>query len=116
MEVREYLDDEGRNPYALWFSGLSDEQAVARILVARARMEDGNLGDSHSIGKGVMERRIHYGPGYRIYYGREDDKIVILLGGGTKKRQSRDVAEAQALWARHKADRRKDEQKRGSHG
>ena len=61
-------------------------------------MEAGNLGDVKSVGKGVLERRIFYGPGYRIYFGLDSNRVVILLTGGTKKRQSRDITLAQEYW------------------
>ena len=61
-------------------------------------MEQGNFGDSKSVGGGVRELRIHYGPGYRVYYGQDGDRLIILLGGGSKKRQSQDIAQAIARW------------------
>jgi putative addiction module killer protein len=105
--VQEYLDRDGHSPFALWFSALKDATARARISTAIFRMEDGNFGDSKSVGEGVFERRIDYGPGYRIYFGRDGDALVILLGGGTKKKQAKDIENARAGWDDYKARRRK---------
>ena len=68
-------------------------------------MELGNFGDHKSVGGGVSELRVPFGPGYRLYYGREGNTLVILLGGGTKARQARDIATAQARWQAYKQER-----------
>lgn len=75
---------------------------MPRVATAIFRMEDGNLGDSKTVGEGVLERRIDYGPGYRIYFGRDGDRLVILLGGGTKKGQAKDIKNARSRWANYK--------------
>lgn len=90
LEVREYLDEGGVSPFADWFAGL-DAVAAAKITVAVARIEQGNLSHAQSVGEGVLEYRLHFGPGYRVYFGRDGDMLVILLAGGTKKRQQRDI-------------------------
>ena len=82
--------------------------AAVKVSTAVARMEAGNFSDTRSVGGGVTERRIHAGPGYRIYFGRDGDALIILLGGGTKQRQRSDIAEAQSLWQEYR--RRKDEE------
>lgn len=69
-------------------------------------METGNLGDTRSVGDGVLERRIDAGPGYRIYFGRDGDKLVVLLVGGTKRRQQRDIDKARTCWADYKRRRK----------
>ena len=97
IEVREYLDRDGRSPYANWFDGLG-AQAAAKVAVAVTRMEQGNLSNVKAVGGGVLERRIDFGPGYRIYFGKDGDRLVILLGGGTKKRQQKDIDAAQTCW------------------
>lgn len=99
MEIREYVTEDGRNPFREWLEGLADRQARARIDVRLTRVRLGNLGDSRSVGGGVQELRIHYGPGYRLYFARHGDDVVILLVGGDKSGQSRDIRLAQALWA-----------------
>ncbi len=70
-------------------------------------MENGNFSNVKSVGQGVHEYKLDFGPGYRIYFGRDGDKIVVLLGGGTKKRQSRDIQTAQALWQEYKQRKKK---------
>lgn len=68
-------------------------------------MEQGNLGDSKSLGGGVQELRVDYGPGYRVYYGKDGDRLIILLAGGTKRSQSRDIQEAKRRWTNYKQQR-----------
>lgn len=101
IEIREYLDPTGRSPYARWFSRL-DVQAATKVAVALARMTQGNLAQVKGVGAGVYEYRIDFGPGYRIYFGKDGERLVILLGGGTKKRQQDDIAAAHALWQDYK--------------
>jgi len=107
MQVLEYLEASGRSPFRRWFDGL-DPLAAAKITIALARLELGNLSNAKGVGSGVLEARIDFGPGYRVYFGRDGDALVILLGGGTKQRQQNDIAVAQARWADYK--RRKKEQ------
>jgi putative addiction module killer protein len=101
LELRYYLAADGRSPFEEWFSGL-DAAAGAKVTVAVARLEQGNLSNVKSVGEGVLEYRIDWGPGYRIYFGRDGNVLVILLTGGTKKRQQRDIDTAKALWADYK--------------
>lgn len=102
FEVREYLDEEGRSPFAQWFLGLTDMAGAARITSSIDRMRAGNLGDHKSVGGGVFERRVDFGPGYRVYFAREGSRVVLLLGGGTKKRQAQDIETARQRWANHR--------------
>lgn len=104
-EVVEYIRDNGRCPFAEWFERL-DDQAAAKVVTTLERMKAGNFGDHKSVGQGVIERRINYGPGYRIYFGRDGAKLVVLVGGGTKSRQSSDIKQAQETWAEYKATKR----------
>jgi putative addiction module killer protein len=85
------------SPYAKWFNRLN-AAAAARVVTALLRMEQGNFSNTKGIGGGVLEYRIDFGPGYHIYFGRDGDRIVILLGGGTKKRQQKDIETARTLW------------------
>lgn len=101
MEIREYLDGAGNSPFAAWFGKL-DAQAAAKVTIAVVRMETGNLSNVKTVGGGVMEYRVNWGPGYRIYFGRDGDELVILLAGGTKRRQQRDIEDAQNRWAEFK--------------
>lgn len=83
--------------FEAWIDGLKDMRAVARIEARLRRLSLGHLGDAKSLGDGVSEMRIDYGPGYRLYFTRRGDRIVILLCGGDKKRQSDDIARAKQL-------------------
>jgi putative addiction module killer protein len=83
--------------FSAWLRGLQDANAVARIVARIRRMEQGNPGDVRSLGEGVMEMRISYGPGYRVYYLPRGAQIVILLCGGDKRTQRRDIKRAQML-------------------
>lgn len=100
-KVTEYLS-KGSSPFAKWFAGL-DAFAAAKVAVALYRLEQGNFSNVKTIGKGVSEYKIAFGPGYRIYFGQEGNEIVILLGGGSKKTQVKDISAAQKLWAEYKA-------------
>ena len=105
VEIRYYVSADSREPFAEWFAEL-DPVASAKITRALARMEQGNLSNVKSVGEGVLEYRIDFGPGYRIYFGRDGDTIVILLTGGTKKRQQRDIGTAQDYWRTYKQGKR----------
>ena len=80
--------------FAKWIDGLRDVRARARILVRIERLVEGNPGDVRPVGEGVSEMRIDYGPGYRVYYKKQGSKLVILLAGGDKRSQSRDIKNA----------------------
>ena len=108
IDVREYLAADGSSPYAKWFNALN-APAAAKVAIAITRMAQGNLSNAKSVGGGIQEYRIDFGPGYRIYFGRDGDRLVILLGGGTKKRQQNDIHRAQNLWSDYR--RRKKEEK-----
>jgi len=101
IKVAELLLSDGSSPYADWFNSL-DPQAAAKVAIATLRMEQGNL-SSVKWFRGIGEYRLDWGPGYRIYLAREGDAIIILLGGGTKRGQQRDIDRALALWAQYKA-------------
>jgi len=105
VDIRYYVSASGDEPFADWFA---DVEAVARAKVTRAiaRIEQGNFSNVKAVGEGVMEYRIDFGPGYRIYFGRDGDTLVILLTGGTKKRQQRDIDAAHAYWRDYKQAKR----------
>jgi len=105
VQIVEYLDLRGRSPFADWFDNLN-AQAAAKVTIALTRIEQGNLSNVKGVGAGVLEYRIDFGPGYRIYFGRDGDTLIILLAGGTKARQQNDIAGAQARWADYKRRRR----------
>jgi putative addiction module killer protein len=83
--------------YSKWYRKLRDRQAQSRILIRLRRLSLGNFGDAAPVGEGVSELRIHYGPGYRVYFVRRGGRIIILLGGGEKSTQDKDIAAAKAL-------------------
>jgi putative addiction module killer protein len=105
MELREFEDENGRRPFGVWLRAL-DAVTTARVQRALARLEAGNTSNVKGVGAGVFELKMDFGPGYRVYFGKDGVEIVILLGGGTKKRQDRDIQTAQALWQNYK-DRKK---------
>jgi putative addiction module killer protein len=98
LTIREYLDDIGRSPFRQWLVGL-DQVARARIQARILRFELGNLGDHKQVGGGVWEARLDFGPGYRIYFGRSGRDLVLLLVGGDKGSQRKDINLAKEFWA-----------------
>ena len=99
IEIVHYQEASGRYPFREWISKLRDAMAKARIVARLAQVEAGNLGDSKPVGEGVIELRIDVGAGYRVYCGRHGLSWVILLCGGDKDSQSRDIVRAKAFWA-----------------
>jgi len=93
--VREYIREDGSSPFKQWFDGLN-HQAAAKVAVTVARLETGNTSNVKWL-SGIGECRIDWGPGYRIYLVKERNELIILLGGGTKKRQQRDIRRARDL-------------------
>jgi putative addiction module killer protein len=105
LEVRYYVSGQG-SPFADWFAEL-EPIARAKVTTALARIEQGNLSNVKPVGSGVLEFKIDFGPGYRVYFGRDGDVLVILLCGGTKKRQQRDIERAIVSWQDYKRHKRK---------
>jgi putative addiction module killer protein len=101
IDVREYLDAAGRSPFGDWFADL-EAVAAAKVTVALTRIAAGNLSNVKSVAAGVFEYKMDFGPGYRVYFGRSGRTLIILLAGGTKKRQQRDIEMAHARWADYK--------------
>jgi putative addiction module killer protein len=97
IEIRQYVDRTGKNAFERWFDKL-DETVQARVTVYLDRLERGNTGASKSIGGMLRELRLDFGPGYRIYFGWEGEQVVILLGGGSKRRQQADIERVRTLW------------------
>jgi putative addiction module killer protein len=108
IDIKIYETSEGSSPFDEWFMGL-DTQAALKIRTAIARMEIGNKGDTKTVGNGVLERRINYGPGYRIYFAMDGATLIILLYGGTKKRQDKDIETAKKYWADYKIRKKQGE-------
>ncbi len=103
VKIVEYLKDES-SVFGKWFAEL-DVHAAAKVTTALYRLEQGNFSNVKSIGKGVSEYKIDFGPGYRIYFGQEGKDLIILLGGGSKKTQGKDIKKAHLLWAQYKMDK-----------
>lgn len=97
FRIREYLTDRGASPFREWLDEL-DVTARARVQARVLRFESGNLGDYKSVGGGVLESRLDFGPGYRIYFGIHESDLVLLLVGGTKRTQQRDIRQAREYW------------------
>ena len=101
--VQTLVLDNGRCPFDEWLESLRDRTYVRAIDGRLTRVRDGNFGDHKSVREGVFELRIPKGPGLRIYYGLDGDTLVILLGGGDKSTQEKDIRQAQELWRAYKA-------------
>ena len=104
VRVLEYLDPQDRSPYAKWFDGLN-AIAAAKIASAIYRLAEGNLSNVKGVGSGVFERKIDFGPGYRIYFGKDGEAVVILLGGSSKQRQQEAIEAAKERWADYRRRR-----------
>jgi len=107
-KVEEYLREDGVSPYEEWFMGL-DTMAAAKITTVKLKLEQGNLSNVKWF-QGIGEYRLDWGPGYRVYIGQDGDRLIILLGGGTKKGQQKDVDRAVAMWKEYIA--RKSQRKK----
>jgi putative addiction module killer protein len=112
QRIRIYQKEDGNRPFSDWFNKLRDRKAQVRIDARLARVQLGNFGDAKAVGEGVLELRIDYGPGYRVYLGRDGSAIVILLLGGDKRAQSKDIDTAKRYWADYQA--RKTEESNGT--
>lgn len=103
-ELFAYRDAEGREPFYTWFNDL-DPQAAAKVRRALAQLEAGNMSEVKPVGGGVSERRIHWGKGLRVYFGQAGQTRLILLGGGTKDTQAKDIRSAGEWWTDYKQRR-----------
>ena len=108
VDIREYLDHDGRSPLREWRSKLNPE-ARRKVTTALYRVGLGNFSNVQGVGAGVFECKVNFGPGYRVYFGKDGEQIVILLGGGTKQRQQNDISMALGRWEDYK--QRKKQQK-----
>lgn len=110
FDVEEYLDGDGRSPFADWLNRL-DAVTAARVTTVLHRLEQGNLGDVAPVGEGVSERRVDFGPGYRIYFGSTKSASrtsIVLLAGGSKRRQQRDIRKAKFRWKDYRRRQREE--------
>lgn len=101
IEIREYLSGAGKSPFGIWFSRLNGP-AAAKVTTALERITNGNFSNVKALGAGVSEYKIDFGPGYRIYFAKDGDTLVILLAGGSKRDQSGDIKVAKANWVDYK--------------
>jgi putative addiction module killer protein len=104
FEIKEYTEAD-RSPFADWFDSL-DAVTAARVDKYIRRLETGNFGAAKALNEGIFELRLDFGPGYRVYYGRDGKTIIILLGGGSKRRQSADIVAAIERWKRYKQSKK----------
>jgi len=98
LRILEYLDPQARSPFAAWFEGLN-AVAAAKATAAIYQLTVGNWSNVKGVGAGVFERKIDVGPGYRVYFGKDGERLVILLGGSTKQRQQQAIEMAKKRWA-----------------
>ncbi|EME70769.1 addiction module killer protein [Paramagnetospirillum caucaseum] len=101
IDVVEYLDEDGYNPFGRWFDHL-DARTAAKVAVVRVKLAAGHLGNVKPVGEGVSEYRIDFGPGYRVYFGQDGKRLILLLLGGDKTTQPGDIAKAKVLWEDYK--------------
>ena len=101
-EIQYYRTSNDRRPFIEWLESIRDKSTQNRIDKRLERLEDGNFGDCQSVGDGVFELRFRFGPGYRIYFGQIDNALVLLLCGGDKTSQARDIKRAKTYWREYK--------------
>lgn len=102
IKIEHYLLENGSDPFDEWLQSLKDTRGRAKIKVRLRRMSLGNFGDHKGLGDGVSELRFEYGPGYRVYYGNINNLVVLLLCGGAKPTQSKDIETAKRYWQEYK--------------
>lgn len=105
IELRVYTEPDGKQPFIKWLESI-DRQTRTRVNIALLKLEEGNIGNLKSVGDGVHEIRLTFGAGVRIYLGYEGHELVILLYGGTKRRQSADISKAKAIWQKYLTEKR----------
>lgn len=105
IEIQYYRSQKGRQPFIEWFKSIRDRNTRNRVERRLKRLEDGNFGDCQSVGGGVFELRLHFGPGYRIYFGQISNRLILLLCGGDKTSQQRDIESAKSYLIEYKETR-----------
>ena len=100
--LKEYETPDGKVPYLDWLHALKDSRTRAIIRNRVDRLEEGNPGNWNSVGGGVYELKIYFGPGYRVYFGEDGPVLVVLLCGGDKKTQKKDIQTAQKYWEQYR--------------
>ena len=107
VQIREYIDANGRNLFAKWFDRLP-AQAAAKVSTVLYRIELGNHSSVKGLGGGIYESRINFGAGYRVYFGKDGNALIILLCGGTKKQQQSDIETARRLWSDYRQRKKRE--------
>jgi putative addiction module killer protein len=115
IKVTEYETEDGKRPFEKWFSSLGSKAAL-KVNTAIVQMECGSFGDHKSVGSGVLERRINFEKGYRVYFAKDGNELVILFCGGTKSRQQSDIKTAQEYWAEYKKRKKRQKKEREKKG
>lgn len=98
-----YAESEGREPFTEWLTGLEDARNRRRILTRLRRLEQGNFGDARALKAGVHELRLFFGPGFRVYFGEDSGQLIVLLCGGDKSTQRRDIETAVTYWQEYQS-------------
>ena len=96
IQIKLLEPDEGKVPFEQWYDSLKDKVTKVRIRRRLDRVELGNFGDTESVGEGIYELRLHFGSGYRVYFARVGNTVIVLIGGGDKSSQNTDIAQAKA--------------------
>lgn len=102
IQIKLLETNDGKIPFQKWYNSLKDKVTKVKIRRRLDRLELGNFGDTESVGKGIYELRFHFGGGYRIYFSRVGNFVIILIGGGDKSTQKKDIAKAQEIWSKYK--------------
>ena len=110
IEFTEYIDANGKSPFAQWFDAL-DAVAATKIRVYTTRVELGNYSNVEPIGEGLSEIKIDFGPGFRVYFRKEKEKLLLLLGGSSKKGQQKAIDAAKLAWKKYDSDRKQSARK-----
>ena len=101
VRLLEYVDPEGRSPYGIWFESLN-APAAAKVTLAVYQLAAGNRSNVKGVGSGALERKIDFGPGYRVYFAKDGETVLLLLGGGTKQRQQHAIETAKERWVAYR--------------
>ncbi len=109
IQVKLLETDDRQVPFEEWYFSIRDRSTRIRIQTRLDRLVLGNFGDAKSVGQGIQELRLQFGPGYRVYFAKIGDTIVILLGGGDKSSQEKDIEQAKQLWRKYKNETKKFE-------
>jgi putative addiction module killer protein len=112
VDIREYHDRGGHSPFREWYDRLNAE-AARKVTTALYRVGQGNFSNAKSVGAGVYECKINFGPGYRVYFGKEGEQVIILLGGGSKQRQQNDIKVVLERWEDYKHRKKQQKEKEG---